>query len=220
MPSAGDWLAPGPIGPPEPALITGFDEGGDVLIGWSFFQGLPEFNAGVEFEPSGQFRKRDWFRDPPGLSLVIIGESRPVPSSSTCGGCCGWQITCRTTTSCGRRSSSMPPGPGPRTGACPWAGKAASRGSTTPWKPGGSWPRSPTESPGPDARAWLPAATQPWCSSRPLWMGAPGYIRPGWMRRAIRPARSRRAKSARPKAAPGAGPRRGRAPRPSRSANP
>ena len=31
-------IAHGVIGPPEECIITGYDEGGDVLIGWSFFQ--------------------------------------------------------------------------------------------------------------------------------------------------------------------------------------
>jgi hypothetical protein len=75
-------LAFGPIGPPEAAIITGYDEGGDVLLGWSFFQNLPEFNAGVEFEPSGQFRKRDWFNYPPGFSFIVIGERKPAPPLS------------------------------------------------------------------------------------------------------------------------------------------
>lgn len=69
----------GPIGPPESAIVTGYDEGGDVLIGWSFFQDMPEFNAGIEFEPSGQFRKRDWFNYPPGFSLITIGQKQRRP---------------------------------------------------------------------------------------------------------------------------------------------
>jgi hypothetical protein len=72
-------LAFGPIGPPEAAIVTGYDEGGEVLIGWNFFQNIPEFNAGVEFEPSGQFRKRDWFNYPPGFSFILIGEKEPRP---------------------------------------------------------------------------------------------------------------------------------------------
>lgn len=75
-------LAFGPIGPPEAAIVTGYDEGGDVLIGWSFFQNFPEFNAGVEFEPSGQFRKRDWFSYPPGFSFIVIGQKQPRPPLS------------------------------------------------------------------------------------------------------------------------------------------
>ena len=69
-------LAFGPIGPPEAALITGYDDGGDVLVGWNFFQNIPDFNAGVEFEPSGEFRKRDWFNYPPGFSFITIGDKK------------------------------------------------------------------------------------------------------------------------------------------------
>jgi hypothetical protein len=75
-------LAFGPIGPPESAIVTGYDEGGDVLIGWSFFQDMPEFNAGVEFEPSGQFRKRDWFNYQPEFSFILIGQKKQRPPLS------------------------------------------------------------------------------------------------------------------------------------------
>jgi hypothetical protein len=75
-------LAFGPIGPPESAILTGYDEGGDVLIGWSFFQNVPEFNAGVEFEPSGQFRKRDWFSYQPEFSFIVIGQKKQRPPLS------------------------------------------------------------------------------------------------------------------------------------------
>jgi hypothetical protein len=75
-------LAFGPIGPPEAAIITGSVESGDVLIGWSFFQSIPEFNAGVEFEPSGQFRKRDWFDYPPGFSFIVTGQKKQRPPLS------------------------------------------------------------------------------------------------------------------------------------------
>ncbi|MBN2389319.1 MAG: hypothetical protein JXR84_01265 [Anaerolineae bacterium] len=77
-------LGYGVVGPPEPSIITGYDEGGDVLIGWSFFQNFPDFNAGVEFEPAaegqpvGYFRKHDWFKDTE--NLLIIGEKQPKPS--------------------------------------------------------------------------------------------------------------------------------------------
>ena len=70
-------LSFGVVGPPVCCIITGYDEYGDVLIGWSFFQDFPEFNAGVEFEPSGYFRKRDWFKDT--QSLIIIGEKIEQP---------------------------------------------------------------------------------------------------------------------------------------------
>lgn len=75
----------GIVGPPEPVIITGYDENGDVLIGWSFFQQFPEFSAGLEFEeaPAGKpgcFRKRDWFKDTYGV--VIVGEHGEMPDQS------------------------------------------------------------------------------------------------------------------------------------------
>ena len=72
-------VAFGPIGPPEAAILTGYDEGGDVLIGWSFFQNTAAFNAGVEFEPSGQFRKRNSFDYPAGFSFIVVGQKKEKP---------------------------------------------------------------------------------------------------------------------------------------------
>ncbi|MBI3948481.1 MAG: hypothetical protein HY321_21385 [Armatimonadetes bacterium] len=69
----------GVVGPPECCLITGCDEGGEALIGWSFFQDFPEFAAGLEFEPTGEFRKRDWLAETPGI--VVIGERGERPES-------------------------------------------------------------------------------------------------------------------------------------------
>lgn len=70
-------MAYGVIGPPEPCIITGYDEAGNVLIGWNFFQHMPMFNAGVEFESDGYFRKRDWFNNTWGI--VCVGEKRELP---------------------------------------------------------------------------------------------------------------------------------------------
>jgi hypothetical protein len=77
-------LAFGVIGPPECCIITGYDEHGDVLLGWNFFQDFPEFNVGSQGltqqtspEPLGYFRKRDWFKDT--HSLIIIGEKQQQP---------------------------------------------------------------------------------------------------------------------------------------------
>ncbi len=67
----------GVVGPPECCIITGYDENADVLIGWNFFQNMPEFNAGTEFEPSGYFRKKGWFENT--HSLIIIREKQELP---------------------------------------------------------------------------------------------------------------------------------------------
>lgn len=70
-------LAFGVIGPPECAIITGYDEGGDLLIGWSFFQEIPEFHLDGEREPNGYFRKRDWYSETAGL--IVIGDKGERP---------------------------------------------------------------------------------------------------------------------------------------------
>ncbi|MGD2091449.1 MAG: RNA polymerase sigma factor [Candidatus Aminicenantes bacterium] len=70
-------IANGVVGPPEECLITGFDQSGDVLMGWSFFQKAKEFNADVEFEANGCFRKRNWFKDT--HWIIILGEKKQQP---------------------------------------------------------------------------------------------------------------------------------------------
>ena len=58
-------------------LITGFDDEGEVLVGWSYFQMAKEFSADLEYEPSGYFRKRNWFKDT--HRLILIGEKTKPP---------------------------------------------------------------------------------------------------------------------------------------------
>ncbi len=70
-------IANGVVGPPEECLITGFDEGGDVLIGWSFFQKTKDFNVDVEFEADGCFRKRGWYKDT--HCIIILGGKKQQP---------------------------------------------------------------------------------------------------------------------------------------------
>jgi hypothetical protein len=70
-------LAFGVIGPPECCIITGYDEGGEILIGRNFFQDMPEFNPDGEKEASGYFRKRDWYQNTLGLILIGDGVDRP-----------------------------------------------------------------------------------------------------------------------------------------------
>jgi len=109
-------IAFGVIGPPEPCLVCGDDEAGDVLIGWSRFQGPPEFGAPAETEPNGNLRLCHWFANTvrpqvfeqqaakPSLREIDIdgllfggrccrrppsGATRPAASpSSTCGPNC------------------------------------------------------------------------------------------------------------------------------------
>jgi hypothetical protein len=73
-------IAWGVVGPPEGCVLAGYDEGGEVLIGWSFFQDRPPEFPEQDFEPSGYFRKRDWFKHT--LGLVLIGDKQEKPPLS------------------------------------------------------------------------------------------------------------------------------------------
>jgi hypothetical protein len=73
-------LAAGVIGPPEICIVTGYDEGGDVLTGWNFFQERPSEFPAADFEPNGYFRKRDWFKNTP--VIFLIGQKTDKPPQS------------------------------------------------------------------------------------------------------------------------------------------
>lgn len=70
-------IARGVLGPPEECIIAGFDEKGDILIGWSFFQSSKKYTSDVEFEASGYFRKRNWFKDT--SCLILLGDRKERP---------------------------------------------------------------------------------------------------------------------------------------------
>ncbi len=61
-------LAFGVVGPPEVSLITGYDEGGEVMVGWSCH--ADAHPPKDEAEPNGMFRQRDWWEATPGLILL------------------------------------------------------------------------------------------------------------------------------------------------------
>jgi len=67
----------GVFGPPEPFLITGYAEDGEILLGWSHFQGDREGDADLSLEPSGQFRLRNWYRAIDGVAVVTGTGHRP-----------------------------------------------------------------------------------------------------------------------------------------------
>jgi hypothetical protein len=60
-------IAIGIVGPPEASVITGYDEGSDVLYGWSYFQE----------NGSAYYRAADWYDNAYGL--ILIGAQKPAP---------------------------------------------------------------------------------------------------------------------------------------------
>ncbi len=70
----------GLIGPPEAGLVTGYDEDGEVLHGWSYFQNWPEYH-----QPSdAYYTARDWFETMDrhaGKGLILVGDRLPRPEA-------------------------------------------------------------------------------------------------------------------------------------------
>lgn len=64
----------GVFGPPEAGLITGYDNDGETILGWDFFQTL---QPAMETEATGYYRKRNWAQDT--QSVLIIGDKGPRP---------------------------------------------------------------------------------------------------------------------------------------------
>lgn len=72
-------IALGIIGPPEACVITGYQEGGKVLMGWNVFQEYPEYQASVRFEKNGYFVTGDWWENPGTTALIATGTDSLPP---------------------------------------------------------------------------------------------------------------------------------------------
>jgi hypothetical protein len=67
----------GCFGPPEPFLITGYDGGGDVLLGFSHFQAETKHDEALGFEPTGEYRLKDWYARIEGVAVIAGRKERP-----------------------------------------------------------------------------------------------------------------------------------------------
>ena len=72
-------IALGIIGPPEACVITGYREGGNVLLGWNVFQEYPEYQASVRFENNGYFLTNHWWENPDTTALIATGTHSLPP---------------------------------------------------------------------------------------------------------------------------------------------
>jgi len=70
----------GIIGPPEACVITGYRDGGETLLGWNFFQDMPEYASGIEKEPCGYFVRQGWYEHPDTVVILALGERKDGPS--------------------------------------------------------------------------------------------------------------------------------------------
>mgnify|MGYP006989190184 FL=1 len=66
-------IALGIIGPPEACVITGYRDGGNVLMGWNVFQEYMEYQAYVRHEKNGYFVTESWWENPDTAALIATG---------------------------------------------------------------------------------------------------------------------------------------------------
>lgn len=72
-------IALGIIGPPEACVITGYSDGGNVLMGWNVFQEYPEYQGCVRFEKNGYFITENWWENPDTTTLIATGTGTLPP---------------------------------------------------------------------------------------------------------------------------------------------
>lgn len=72
-------IALGIIGPPEPCIVAGYEDAGDLLVGWNFFQNDPEFAAAVSTMDNGYFRCDSWWENTDTQAAMCIGAVTGEP---------------------------------------------------------------------------------------------------------------------------------------------
>jgi hypothetical protein len=73
-------LAYGVVGPSDCCLITGYDDGGEALLGWSTYQDI-EADHDIPHDVTGYFRKPGWHDNLGGYILIGTKQARrPSPA--------------------------------------------------------------------------------------------------------------------------------------------
>ncbi|MEM3907824.1 MAG: hypothetical protein QXZ17_13365 [Nitrososphaerota archaeon] len=70
-------VAIGVIGPPECCVVFGYEDDGEKLAGWNYFQ------TDEGYDPEKPFIKKDWFKDTWGY--ILLKEKTRVPSARESG---------------------------------------------------------------------------------------------------------------------------------------
>jgi len=66
-------IAFGVVGPSDCSIITGYDDGGKVLLGWSTYQNIPD-DHNIPHDSTGYFRKPSWHDNLRKAGFILIGE--------------------------------------------------------------------------------------------------------------------------------------------------
>jgi len=65
-------IALGVVGPPEACIVTGYQNGGETLLGWSLFQGGGPFDENLKTHETGYFIRENWWENTE--AIMSIGE--------------------------------------------------------------------------------------------------------------------------------------------------
>jgi hypothetical protein len=68
-------LAFGVVGPSDCCIISGYDQGGEILLGWSTYQDIPD-DHDIPHDVTGYFRKPGWHDKLGGYILIGAREER------------------------------------------------------------------------------------------------------------------------------------------------
>lgn len=74
-------IALGIIGPPEPCIVAGYEDSGEVVVGWNFFQNDPEFSSKISLMDNGYFRSDTWWENTDTQAVMCIGAVSDTPRS-------------------------------------------------------------------------------------------------------------------------------------------
>lgn len=67
-------IALGIIGPPEACIVAGYQDNGNTLLGWNFFQDNPQFGGKVELAENGYFICDSWWENTDTQAIFCIGD--------------------------------------------------------------------------------------------------------------------------------------------------
>ncbi len=79
-------MAFGVVGPPEETVVFGYEQGGDVLIGWSC---MDDDHVKCPRNPDGSFRKRNWLKQTKGI-VVMERKLTPARRKAAVDGALAW----------------------------------------------------------------------------------------------------------------------------------
>lgn len=67
-------IALGIVGPPEAGIVTGYQENGKELLGWSFFQDENQWATKVEHNENGYYITDQWWENEDTQAVMCMGE--------------------------------------------------------------------------------------------------------------------------------------------------